>query len=421
MDKKQFIFLVLSVVFTFCGTLKSASPGNLPKLAPPPIVSQWKKEEIRVSETGEFSSIDLPEKDPSGKKKGNTASLVSARSKKFFWRPSPQLSSAIRTADLTGAAISADGSLVVVTERIGGEGKPNSTRFLFFDVPNRRLAGGFTLPRTLISSIAFSPHSNSEIVGIRHADTHFKEKNGIVRIDLVSKRIVDSLEASSGKVSSFVTDGKGKIFFSAENSSLIFEAEVETLSANPSAVKSRITSPELCIAGELLIASGKEGIEVFRKDHGRWIADEKLFTFPEPFHPFSCSVVDTSAPAICFAGTNEGDLWYFRKGSFRKLKEKISGIHLWDAAQKIFFAEISANSRIALFQMPDGAENAKPVTPNRLKPANRNSSWALLRAPAMKDQMVQIDNRGNVFLLDYSKVSRWKKYVIYIADRAGFR
>ena len=71
--------------------------------------------------------------------------------------------------------------------------------------------------------------------------------------------------------------------------------------------------------------------------------------------------------------------------------------------------------------MPDGAENAKPVTPNRLKPANRNSSWNLLRAPAMKDQMVQIDNRGNVFLLDYSKVSRWKKYVIYIADRAGFR
>ena len=422
MLKKLFVLFAGCAAFLLCGAAKSAERPALPKLAPPPIVSQWKKQEAKVAETGEFSSIAVPEKKAPGKSAPqNSADLVSEKGKKFTWRPSPLLSSAIRPADLTGAAISADGSLVVVAERVGGAGKANSTRFLFFDIPNRRLAGGFTLPKVLISSIAFAPGSRNEILGIRHASTHFNERNGIVRIDLKTGQIVDSLDTPSGKVASFVTDSNGKIFFSTANSSLIFETEAGSLFIEPTSVKSRISSPELCIAGALLIASGKEGIEMFRKDHGRWIADENLVKFPEPFQVKSCTVTDTAAPAICFAGSDGGDLWYFRSGTVSKLKERISGRLLYDEVQKIFFAEIAANSRIVLFQMPEASESAKPVTPNRLKPANRNGSYALLRSPALKQKMVQIDNRGNVFILDYSKMSRWQKHVVYIADRAGFR
>ena len=87
----------------------------------------------------------------------------------------------------------------------------------------------------------------------------------------------------------------------------------------------------------------------------------------------------------------------------------------------IFFAELAANSRIAILQMPAAEESEKPAAPNQIKPANRNGNFALLHAPALKNTMVQIDNRGNVFLLDHSRMNRWRKSVIFIADRAGFR
>ena len=99
----------------------------------------------------------------------------------------------------------------------------------------------------------------------------------------------------------------------------------------------------------------------------------------------------------------------------------ISGISLWDGQQKNFFAEVAANSKIVIFQMPEGSPLEKSATPNRLRPANRNGSFAFLGNRALKEKIVQIDDRGNVFLLDYSKITRWKKYVVYIADRTGFR
>ena len=88
---------------------------------------------------------------------------------------------------------------------------------------------------------------------------------------------------------------------------------------------------------------------------------------------------------------------------------------------KLLFVEVASNSRVSVFDMPEAAENVKPATPNRLRPANRNGSFALLSSPALKKQMVQIDNRGNVFLLDYSRLVRWKKSSVYIADRTAFR
>ena len=37
------------------------------------------------------------------------------------------------------------------------------------------------------------------------------------------------------------------------------------------------------------------------------------------------------------------------------------------------------------------------------------------------EKMLHIDNRGNLFLLDYSRLIRWKKSTVYIADKTAFR
>ena len=423
MEKKlRFILLGCGLVLS-CGAAPSDKRGSVPQLAPPPIFSQWEQKNIQVVETGEFSSMAVPErKTVKQKSSSSAADLVSEKGKKFFWKPSPLLSSTIRVADLTGAALSEDGSLAVITERIGGAGKANSTRVLLFDIPNRRLAGGFVIPKERLSSITFLPGPQTDLIAIRTQFAPFKTKNGLVRIDLRERKIVDYFDAPENKsVTSFVCGKKGKLFLTVAGSPVLYEIDADAFAVEPVSVKSRLSSPKVCVTGELLIAYGKEGVETFRKDEGRWIADEALCPFPEPFEPVKSTVIDATFPAICFSGTFEEDLWYYRKGSFRKLQERISGISLWNEPQKLLFSEAAANSKIVIFQMPEGSSLEKGATPNRLKPASRNGSFAFLGRPALKNKIVQIDNRGNVFVLDHSRITRWKKYIVYIADRAGFR
>ena len=351
---------------------------------------------------------------------GSSAAMLTQRGVKFNWKPSPRLSSTIRSADLTGAAISPDGTLAVVAERIGGEEKPNSTRLVLFNIPERRIAGGFLLNETLVSDIAFTG-AKMEIVGISHASSFFKTENALVKINLKQQKITASSASVKEEFTSWTPGPGNRVFCTLKGRQEIFEYDLQNLSAAPAVIKTKISAPRVCVAGSAIAAYGGEGVEIFRQDEEGWIADEEICKAPENFKPLKALVIDSAVPAICFAENFEDSLWYFRKDSFKKIKERISGIQLWDNERKIFFAEHAANGRIAIIQMPEAEETEKPAAPNRLKPANPNSSFALLKAPSLKNQMVQIDNRGNLFILDYSRPARWKKFSVFIADDAGFR
>ena len=421
MSRNFFLFLLLFIAALSCPGNDKKTAG-LPKFAPPPIVLEFAEERPKVVPTGEFSSIPLPEqKTPKGKKQKSTASLVSERNKKFFWKPSPLLSSTLRVADLTGAAISEDGTLVVITERIGGKNKANSTRFLFFDLEKNLLSGGFTVAEMLISDIAFIPGSKTNLIGICHKFAPFKTPDGLVRIDLEQKEIADAANSRKGKITSFSL-GKGQsVFYTAAGEDAVFQLSLRDLGAEAQKIKTAIKAPRVCCFGNGFIAYSKQGIEIFRRDYGRWIPDDPFLAAPEAFEAVNCYLIDPVVPAFCFTGGYEGSLWYFRGSSFRKIMERVSGLCLLNRSSNFFFTELAANSRISVLKMPEAEVCASPIPPNRLKPANRNSSFALLQVPALKNSIVQIDNRGNVFLLNYSKLSRWKKSVIHITDRAGFR
>ena len=350
------------------------------------------------------------------------ADAVSEKGKKFTWKPSPLLSSAIRIADLTGAALSADGSLAVIAERVGGEGKANSTRLIMVDVPNCRIAGGFVIPEMLVSNISFLPGSQNELLGVKSAFEPFKVKEGMVRIDLKERNVVDAFDSPHGKVLSYSAGEKGYSFFPVAGGSALFALNIVAYGYDQLKVKCRISAPRVCAAGKKLVVYGKEGVEVFRKDQGRWIPDEEIIKAPSPsFAPVNCQVTDAEQLGMCFLGNSEEDAWYLQGSSFQKLKERISGVFSWDKGEKLLFIEVASNNRVSIFNMPEAAENVKPATPNRLRPANRNGTFALLNAPGLKKQLLHIDNRGNLFLLDYSRLIRWKKTSVYIADRTAFR
>ena len=395
--------------------------GNSQKLVPPPIKSRFSEAPVTVAETGEFIALpaNLPEK---GKQKQSASvSLLREKGKKFIWKPSVQSSSPTRKADLLGAALSHDGRIAAAAERIGGENKPNSTRFVLFGVEEAAVINGFTLEKELITSIAFLPGSSTELIGIRRRSAFFKTAEAIVRISLVRKKITDFSKDPAGTFSSFAFGPDGQLFCTAENSSEVSVYDLNDLSAAPEKIKTRLSSPFVCVAKDLLIAYGKEGIEVFRKGPSRWNADETLCKAPEKFAPSGAVVTDASAPGICFPGEFSGTLWYFRKDTFVKLKERTSGLCVADSQNGLLFAELAANSQLAVFKMPDGSATGKLQRPNRLKPATRNGNFLYLSSPALKNKIVQIDDRGNVFLLDHSNITRWKKSSVYIVDNTGFR
>ncbi|MBE6384141.1 MAG: hypothetical protein E7048_00590 [Lentisphaerae bacterium] len=414
--------LLLFVLLTL--PIAAAPKGNSsPKFAPPPIVMNVSQERPQVAETGEFSSLPIALSQQSKVKlsASSAAALLTEKGKQFSWKPSPRLSSTIRNADLTGAVLSADGTLVVISERIGGEEKPNSTRFILFNVPNRTIAGGFVIKEALIDTISFVPGSKTELIGIRRSSTHFGTKGALVRLNLSHREIMDYVESPAREFTSYAWGANGKIFCTTTDSGEILAYDPDNLSGTPKRIKSHLSSPKVCAAGKDMIAYGTEGIEILRNGQENKKETANFFKAPERFSCLKATVVDPRLPAVIFSGNFEEDCWYFIGNTCKKLKSRVSGVQSWDSLNKLLFIELAANAKVAIFQMPEARENAKPAAPNRLKPANRNHSFALLSVPALKNNMVQIDNRGNVFLLDYSKMGRWKKYSVYVADQAGFR
>ena len=173
---KVLFFLFACLLCLPGGAAEKSFRTNKKKLVPPPIISRFKDAPVTVTETGEF--IVLPTNQPAQKKekkkKTSAAARLREKGMKFIWKPSVMLSSPTRKADLLGAALSADGSFAVATERVGGENKPNSTRFVLFGIEEAAVINGFTLPKELVSSIAFIPGSDSELIGIRRKSSFFK-------------------------------------------------------------------------------------------------------------------------------------------------------------------------------------------------------------------------------------------------------
>lgn len=420
---KVLFFLFACLLCLSGGAAEKSFRTNKKKLVPPPIISRFKDAPVTVTETGEF--IVLPTNQPAQKKekkkKTSAAARLREKGMKFIWKPSVMLSSPTRKADLLGAALSADGSFAVATERVGGENKPNSTRFVLFGIEEAAVINGFTLQKELVSSIAFIPGSDSELIGIRRKSSFFKTSEALVRISLEHKKIMDRSAAPEGAFTSFVFGPDEKIFCTTENSSEISVYDRNDLAAPPEKIKTNLKAPLVCFAGKQLIAYGNEGLEIFRQGKNRWNPDEKFHKAPNGFRPAGAVVTDDNVPGICFPGGFSETLWYFRKDTFVKLKERTSGLCFASDKNGLLFAELAANSLLTVFQMPDGTEVGKPQRPNRLKPATRNGNFLYLSTPALQNKVVQIDDRGNVFLLDHSNIKRWKKSTVYIVDQTGFR
>ena len=420
--KRLFVLLLTGLLLAgLFGAPPRKNTVKGPKLAPPPIVTNFSEERPQVRPTGEFSEMSMPA--AKGKKKGKggaSADLLGVPNRDFVWKPSKLTSSAIGTADLTGAALSADGTLLVLCERVGGEGKANSTRLVFLDIREEKLSGGFLVPEKLLSSIRFIDKSPVEILALRHPFEPYKVTSGLVRLDLKTRKITDQTAAPPGTsgFTSFAQCGS-KLICTAEGSDSLYEYAFDDLSAPPLKIRSGLTAPLVCACGSGIAAFSPDGVRLFDYKRGKLTPAEQICRAPEGFTPRKAVMIDAAIPAIVFAGGTGEDVWYFRGGTFRRLAERGSGAVFFNGKDRLF-AGMEAGGKIVTFQMPEGRETGRPIPINSLKPSTRNSTLGFFHVPALKESFLLLDSRANLFLVDPSR-SRWKKSILYAPDRNAFR
>ena len=420
--KRLFVLLLPGLLFSgLFGAPSRKKTEKVPKLAPPPIVTSFSDERPQVRPTGEFSEMPIPA--AKGKKKGKTdttASLLGVPDRDFVWKPSKLTSSAIGTADLTGADLSADGTLLVLCERVGGEGKANSTRLIFLDIQEERLSGGFLIPEKFLSSIRFIEKSPVEILALRHPFEPYKVTSGLVRINLRTRKLADQTAAPPGTrgFTSYAQCGR-KLICTAEGSDLLYEYALDDLSAEPLKIKSGLTAPLVCACGSAVAAFSPEGVRLFSYKRNKLVPEEQIFKAPEDFLPRGTVIIDAALPAIVFTGKTGEGVWYFRGGNFRRLAERGSGVAFFNGKNRLF-AGMEAGAKIVAFQMPEGRETGRPIPINSLKPSTRNGTLGFFHVPVLKESFLLLDNRANLFLVDPSR-SRWKKSILYAPDRNAFR
>ena len=420
--KRLFVLLLPGLLLSgLSGAPQRKNPGKTPKLAPPTIVTSFSDERPQVRPTGEFSDMSMPA--AKGKKKGKsdtTAALLGVPDRDFVWKPSQLSSSAIATADLTGAALSADGTLLVLCERVGGEGKANSTRLVFLDVREKKISGGFVIPEKLLSEIRFIDNSPVEILALRHPFEPYKVTGGLVRVNLATRKITDQTDIPPGTrgFTSFAQCGK-KLICTAEGSDLLYEYPLDDLSSPPLKVRSGLKAPLVCSCGGGIAAFSSDGVRLFDYKQGKLTPAEQICKAPEGFSPRRTVMIDAAIPAIVFAGETGESFWYFRGGNFRRLAERGAGVAFFNGKDKLY-AGMEAGAKIVTFQMPEGRETGRPIPINSLKPSTRNSTLGFFYVPALKGAFLLLDSRANLFLVDPSR-SRWKKSIVYAPDRNAVR
>jgi NTP pyrophosphatase (non-canonical NTP hydrolase) len=138
-------------------------------------------------------------------------------------------------ADILDAQLSADKSLLVIAERIGGVNKPNSTRFIMINTFNGEIVNYFTIESRLISKISFTNDRYVKLAAIQQKQEELDNPSpdAILIIDLEKRKISNEFVLPE-KVTSIAyyknNEDKEIIYYTLKDKSYfyIFDVELKT-------------------------------------------------------------------------------------------------------------------------------------------------------------------------------------------------
>ena len=403
--------LLLAVFPTFSGVAETVRP--------PVVHIEEQSERPTVAPTGSVVAVSSPGVDnAAGTPGGMAAARLAVRDRIFQWTPSPA-PRATGGADLVGAAISPDESLLVLAERVGGAGALNSTRLVLVNLASGRIVNILELKERRIGEIAF-PAGSSSLLAAQHAQPEFGHEAKLLLIDLRDGAVTAESAALPEPPRSFVSDGEGVWYTLATEKEHFFELPLSALAGAPKLLRTRAEFPRIIfgIDGRELVVYGRGQCEYYRIERGRATYDGAA-ALPEDFSPVWAAATSLPGGRSIVFGEADGPACLVGGGGALRIADKAGAQSCCTNLGKTLLVSVEARDALAPYALPS-VTPGKEILPGRLKPANRNRLWRMLPRSGAEPSVVLIDIRGNVFLLTADE-RKPKKSPVLTVDRAGFR
>lgn len=404
------IFVVLTVVFSVFGLYANApkihfswDSGSSAGVTP---TGTWEK----VSSAGVRNNASTPP--------GMLAYSVSENGVLFTWKPSVDSSNVSGGADIIGALLSQDESLLVIAERIGGCDKPNSTRLVFINAVNNKLCGGMMLEKRRISEIRVIPGINHKILAIQQGQKEFQNRNCLLIVDLRRKRVSQVGPGFDKKINSVCSDGS-KAWVSFEDSNSFAELDLEDLSRDPrycDAKQEVLHLNHSPLTGNIIVCS--RGRCEFFSQNQESLFLEKSIGLPDDFE----AVWTLSLPMLpngVMLQNREGKGLIVSSGGVVPLEFRCEphGCVLPD--QSLLLGSSGRSSLLRNVVLPDCRVRGS-YNPASIRPSSRNKILAIFPRTTKPVETIYVDSRGNVFKLVFSG-RRGRKISVLLCDKTGLR
>ncbi len=336
------------------------------------------------------------------------------RQRIFRWTPSPS-GGPMGGADLMDAALSPDGSLFCMAERIGGAGKLNSTRLVLVS-PEKGLLGAQTVEELRLLRIGFLPGAEGKIWALAENGREAGLAAFLLIYDLMQGAEVarsQVLPVAAGDI--LPLDGDLWVA-SAKDGTLLRYAQ-NALQDPPERISCGFAAPALTVRGADLLAFGRGDCAICSLRDGTVVLTGALKVPPGCRPVWSQPMPGTDAGFAVVTEDGRGGI--LRQGKFTVLRES-------DAAPGWVFPEngklIFGDRRQEVlypFALP-ALEQEKEVRPGKERPASRNRTFRTFAMQEKVPALLQVDERGNVFAVRLER-RRVRKTPVLIVDRTGFR
>ncbi|WP_288614581.1 hypothetical protein [Victivallis vadensis] len=377
----------------------------------PPIRADEAVERPRVQSTGDFLVIEAPgENNALDTPRGTTASRLSVSGRVYRWTPSDDTSRVTGGAALFDAVQSPDESFLLLGERVGAADGPNSSRLIGFNLFNKKLASGITLPERKLGSLRFLP-SGTTLLAVEKAQPQLARPDRLLLIDLAAGKTVAESEALDRPVAAAETNGK-KCWFTLEGANQFHSLGLQEFGASPKTAQTLVKGGKLLLSpdGSTLAIYGSGQLEIYDvgAEPPRLL---RAMPLPEGFTPDWGLALSEKLDELLLVESGR-NAWLVSGKSLRPLAEKSGQAGCYDFSDRRLLLTLAADETIGLYQLPAATAPSMMVSPRRLKPFNRNDNFRLFNRSGKEPQAILVDHRGNVSILEI-RPRRWKKTPVY--------
>ena len=384
----------------------------------PKIHYDWNDAAVTVKPTGVWDKVNAPGvMNNASTPPGLLAYHLSENGVMFSWKSSADSSRISGQADIVGAVLSLDESLLIIAERIGGNDQPNSTRLVFINVLNNKICGGMTLETRRIRQIFTVPGMNHKILAIQQGQSAFKSLASLLLIDLKRKSVTRIGPGFDKEINSLCTDGS-RVWLSFENNSSFAEVSLDDPEKEPRYCDAKKTV--LCLSYNPLtrnvIACGSGICEFFSISRDSLFL-ERSMTLPDEFAP----VWQLSLPIIpngMLLQNRDGKGMVISSGGIVPLDFRVEpyGCILPD---KSVLIGTGNRSRINNLILPECSVKHF-YAPAAMRPISRNKVLYIFPRTTKPVETILVDDHGNVFKLALQG-RRGRKSVVLLTDKTGVR